>query len=216
MDSISSKMMKTNLLCNLDLYLMRCLLKKAITLISGLSLCFVIVPGAYGVDDKRLWLPAKYSRLFLELKRAAEEVEKIDRCVSVLRGTLDVDRSTKDKPIFRVLCRQPNGKTYNEMVDGTTFELLTTVESEILDQRKEELWVKCKEKFARDTRLMKNVSFDAEAHPPEPDEFNDDKAIFSFDFSAEDSFGAKLNYRAKCLFSENDYLKLKISGRRNK
>jgi len=49
----------------------------------------------------------------------------MDLCVNVLRGTLDLDQSRKNGPIYRSLCRHKNGKSYNETVNGTTFKTLT-------------------------------------------------------------------------------------------
>lgn len=214
---------------------MRCLPEKSTTLASLFFLSGLLVQNSLALDDKRLWLPTKYSTLFFDLKEAALAAEALDRCVTVQRGTIDLDRSASKKPIFRILCRQSDGMTYNEMVDGVTFETLTTKvivpveptaeelealrvaeekrKAEVQDARKKELWDACEKEFAKNTRLMKDVALDDEILPPEPEEFSEDKAIFSFPFEAKDIYGANLLYIARCTFNEGDILSLKISGR---
>lgn len=86
------------------------------------------LPGSLvALDEERLWLPVSHEKLYLHLKKAALNAEQLDRCKQVLRGTVDFEQGTEDKPIFRILCRQPNGKTYNEMVDGLSGEPMTTL-----------------------------------------------------------------------------------------
>ena len=83
-----------------------------------------------GYDESRLWLPLKYERYYLKLKKATQSAFELDRCVKVLESTIDLEKSTSYAPFFKVLCRQPNGKTYIEIVDGTTFQPLTTVKDD--------------------------------------------------------------------------------------
>ena len=101
-------------------------------------------PLVVALDEQRLWLPSNYERLYLALKKSAVMAEKLDRCDTLLRGTIDLDSSTPENPIFRILCRQPDGRTYNEMVDGNTGKTLTTelVLPELLsDEEKQQLAV---------------------------------------------------------------------------
>jgi len=74
--------------------------------------------SALSVDASRLWLPVKYQKHYMELMKAAKVAESIKRCTVVLEGTIDVGESKDGHPIFRVLCRQKSGKSYNEMIDG--------------------------------------------------------------------------------------------------
>ncbi|MFL0805293.1 MAG: hypothetical protein K6L81_16395 [Agarilytica sp.] len=189
---------------------------------------------SYSFDDKSLWLPGKYGPLFLELKKAAQSAENLERCVTILRGTIDLDDSTSGHPIYRFLCRQPNGRTYNEMVDGVTFETLTTIlevpvepteeELEALrlaeEKRKQEerdarilhLWGLCETELGIKVRLMKDIQW-ITPFPAVPDEVTEESAAFTVDFDAKNVQGAALAYRAKCRFSENDALKVRISAR---
>ena len=79
------------------------------------------------MNEDRLWLPTSHEKLYLKLKSSADTVAELERCKVILRGTLDFEQSTAEIPIFRFLCRQENGRTYNELVDGNTGRALTTV-----------------------------------------------------------------------------------------
>src|SRR5687768_15959346 len=96
--------------------------------ISRIFISSLIVGGtpAFALDSQRLWLPTRYQTLYLPLVKAAETAESLDRCVTVIEGTIDLEQSRPEHPIYRILCRQENGRTYNEMVDGLTFATLTT------------------------------------------------------------------------------------------
>lgn len=191
-------------------------------------------PSVYAVDKNRLWLPEKHSRLFLDLRDAAEAAEALDRCVEVLKGTIDMEQSVLERPVYRILCRQEDGKSYNEMVDGVSFETLTTrvvqpialspeeKESQRLaeEKRLEEekatrlsaLWQTCETQLNKKIRYMTNIRWLTRL-PPEPVE--QESLRFDIDFDAEDPYKNPLHYRASCLFSDKDELNLRISARRD-
>ncbi len=189
----------------------------------------------HAIDTSKLWLPTRHAALFLELKRAAEAAEDLDRCVKLVGGTIDLDRSKQNHPIYRILCRQENGRTYNEMVDGVSFKTLTTVyvepkqptaeelEAARLSEEKrneeerqariDQLWVLCKAKLLQKTRLMDGLTWLTE-FPPAPEVFEEDKVVFYLQFDAKSLEGLDLKYQARCHFSEEDRLRVKISGRK--
>ncbi len=194
------------------------------------------VPVCAEVDDNRLWLPGgKYATLFFDLRKAAEAAEALDRCVTVLRGTIDLDRSQAEHPVYRILCRQENGRSYNEMVDGLSFATLTTkvlipkeptadeLEAARLaeEKRKEEariariaaLWAECESALKKKTHLMLNVTWLSD-FPLAPDEYSDDAVRFSADFDASSVEGMPLKYHANCLHLADQPVKVKISGRK--
>lgn len=201
------------------------------------ALFSLISSPSIAVEDKRLWLPGKYAGLFIELKKAAEAAESLERCVSVQQGTIDEDDSKPDHPIYRILCKQENGRNYNEMVDGLTFETLTTVvevpveptpeELEAMriaeEKRKEEekrarinhLWGLCEEKIKHRVKLMSDFSWVTEM-PAEPSRYEESFVQFTVDFDAKDIQKSPLHYQAVCNFSENDALNVKIKGRKRK
>ncbi len=174
--------------------------------------------NAEGVDESRLWVPKNYERIYLDLKDAAEAAEKLDRCVKVIRGTIDLEESTREHPIFRIQCRQNNGRTYNEMVDGLTKETLTTVEVDEslveikLEEQKALFWSQCKKAFEYKTRLFQGLVLKMES--PEPEEFSLDAAKYVVEFDAEDMYGKALEYRAICTVKAEEEAKLTIRKRR--
>ncbi len=202
---------------------------------------FSIVVGAltssvYAVDDDRLWLSGSHSPLFIDLKQAALAAESLERCVSVVEGTIDLDDSMPDHPIYRILCRQKNRRTYNEMVDGISFKTLTTkIEIQVVptedelealriaeEKRKQEaktvrvesLSDICEQAIKDKSRLMKDVVW-LTPLPIQPVEMDDISAKFSVDFDAKGVHGGALKYRANCFFTDGDKLKLRVSGRKS-
>lgn len=199
-----------------------------------LLLCSVN-PTTIALDEKRLWLPTRYQTLFLKLKEAAFAAEAIDRCVTVLRGTLDVEQSTPDHPMYRILCRDPDNRSYTEMVDGLTMETLTTpkvVEVEptpeelerqrLMEearkaaeeaQRKATFWEICQGRILSRTSLMLNLTWLTEGRP-EPNPWSEEEAVFTVDFDAENMWGKPLNYRAICTIRSPEDVDLKVKKRR--
>lgn len=101
---------------------------------------FLVAPTlCVAVDPSSLWLPTKYQKNYVALLESAESAESLDRCENVLEATIDLEQSKKKHPIFRILCRQKNGRSYNEMVDGLTFETLTTPKVVVVELTPEEL-----------------------------------------------------------------------------
>jgi len=192
--------------------------------IAGLGLIGVSFFGAMSVlavDESRLWVPGKYETLFLDLKKAAEKANALEKCKTVLRGTVDLEQSKDNHPIFRILCRQSNNKTYNEMVDGVSFETLTTkVEApielsveEALVARKTMLWKTCSAAVDEKIRLMQGVTRTRDEYIA-PEHYSQDDVVYLVDFNAKDMYGADLKYRAKCVFGVDDWLTVTIFGRK--
>lgn len=190
--------------------------------------------SSFALDEKRLWLPVKYQIHYLKLKEAALQAEALERCVTVLEGTIDLEQGSGDKPIYRIQCRQANGRSYNEMVDGSTMKTLTTqtlvelvlteeeIERQRLDAekrvaeelvvRKEALWLMCQNKLQEHTRLMTNRLMLNESMP-EPEAYTEEYAVFNLDFDAEDVQGNALHYRARCVAQVGGEVSIKIGKR---
>ena len=184
---------------------------------------FVGFSSAFAVDESRLWIPTNFERQYLNLKNAAEAAESLDRCVEVVRGTIDLGRSTKELPIFRIQCRQENGRTYNEMVNGISFETLTTRvvdESQLtpeeqarrqqkLENAKKAFLNRCLAELESKTQLFINKKLLSQTH--EPITFSLEQAEFVFDFDAEDINGVALEYTSTCKVAEG--IDLKVTSR---
>lgn len=186
------------------------------------------------VDDKLLWLPAKHAKLFLDLKQAAENAETLERCVTVLNGTIDLDQSVQGRPVFRILCRQGNHKTYNEMVDGVTFETLTTKidtptippedmaeAARLAEERRkaeekaaeiETLWEHCEKAIAVEAQFFRNFAW-AQVLPPEPQVSASGSTEFLVDFDTQNASGVALHYRVYCEISPNTNALIEIRPR---
>jgi len=186
-------------------------------------------------DESRLWLPSKYHKLYLELKESAAAAEELDNCTEVLQGTIDLDQSMPEHPIFRILCRRPDGLSYNEMVDGLSKETLTTYippvvvmsEEDLERQRieeqlrleaekerlKQEFRALCRARMEEKTQLMISLNH-LTAKDVEPSQYDGDSAQFNFDFDAKDIAGKALHYRARCLIDEDRQPKLFIGARK--
>lgn len=180
-----------------------------------------IVPGvflavkAFALDDSRLWLPKSYQTFYVSLVNAALAAEETDRCVTVLEGTLDLDQSTPERPVFRILCRQESGVSYNEMVDGTDYKTLTTPASkdsywseESRRRRERErlmetYWHLCQTEIARQTRLMNELQW-LTPMPAVPSSETDGRVSYILDFDAKTPEGRPLHYRLQCAVSESE------------
>lgn len=199
----------------------------------GMSL--LITTAAQAVEDDRLWLPSNFAEQFLDLKKAAESAEALERCQTVLQGTIDLEKSDKQRPIYRILCRQKNGASYNEMVDGLSFETLTTTSEqpeqmtpeeleairleeerqlqEARENRIKSLWEVCHAAVKRKTAYMQEVKWLQEL-PPEPAEFTDTSVNFRVDIDAQSPSGDALKFVADCHFEESELKKMELSSRR--
>lgn len=193
------------------------------------------VPLSQAVDDSRLWLPANHNRLFLDLRDAAHAAERLSRCVTVLQGTIDLDESAPQKPIYRILCRQQNGQSYNELVDGISFEALTTnivitpaptaqeLEkirlAEEAKRQQEALevlnaqWLRCEAAINAKVSLMNDVQWRSEI-PAQPRALEGGAVEFLMDFDAKSIQGVGLRYHARCQFLPDNELNTKIYARK--
>ncbi len=186
--------------------------------------CFLFSFSAAAFDESRLWLPVTYQTHYLKLKEAAASAESLERCEEVVSGTLDRDRSRDSHPVFRITCRQPDGRTYNEMVDGLSFETMTTprgakyklTKEELVQQRLEEERRKqakkekmalqvCEDQLRQRIKLMENPRRLGEDNS-EPVSRTKEELVYVIDFDAETLNGEALHYRATCRFgSATDY-----------
>jgi hypothetical protein len=196
----------------------------------SLSVChmFLIMPiEAYAIDESRLWLPVSQQKYYLDLKAAAESAEELDVCVTVLRGTLDREQSSVDHPIYRILCRRDDGVSYNEMVDGVTFETLTNVKrssGELSEEELEKLLLEkllrkkkytklCEEEFKHATRTMNKLQRLTPPNP-EPDMYDGEVASYSYNFDAESMQRQPLHFSAICSVNQHGEVAVEIVRRK--
>lgn len=175
----------------------------------------------HALDEDRLWLPVRYQTLYLSLVKAASVAEELERCVSVVEGTLDLEQSKPEHPIYRIQCRQESGRTYNEMVDGLSFATLTTVEvvepelsaeeqemlrvqeelrrQEEIARQKQDAWQVCRSQLLERTKLMMDLTWQTEIEGErEPEVYSEEEIRFSVDFDARSMWEEPLHYTADC------------------
>lgn len=203
------------------------------TLVSLALLLFCNLAEA--LDVERLWLPRSDQKYYLNLVQSAAAAESLPRCQTVLEGTIDKEQSRGDHPIFRILCRQENGRSYNEMVDGLSYETLTTAavvehpmsaeELELrlrqeqalaeaaLQQRKDEAWQACAGEVQQQTTLMIDLVMLTQEQV-EPEELNEQEIVFALDFDAKNFGGEALHYRARCGVSSDGKVNVTMGKRR--
>lgn len=80
--------------------------------------------GATPVLGRELFLPKSYRTHFPKLQNAAVLASRMEGCAKFLRGELQLDLSTPDHPIFSMLCRGENDKSFAFLVDGKSLHLL--------------------------------------------------------------------------------------------
>lgn len=192
---------------------------------------FIFLSPSYviALDEERLWLPRNYEHLYLDLKELAIAVEASDRCETVLRGTLDFDASVfPDDPVFRILCRGTNGRTYNQM----TMPKKIWTESEIEENKERkakallllqnEMQAKCDIRLSKDIALFnalqrKQASFSLIkfTYSRFSDDFVvlDSQGVLQMDFDAMDMYDVKLEYRAMCYIEGGTITKMAIKKR---
>lgn len=182
----------------------------------------LISKWSYALDEKRLWLPVKYQALYLPLVEAATAAEALERCVDVVEGTIDLEQSAAGQPIFRIVCRQENGRTYSEMVDGISFATMTTpkvvapeptaeeLEQQRLqeeqrrqaevDRAKRDAWQLCRMQMLERTRMMMDLVWltDIETQR-EPDVHTENEIGFTLSFDARSMWREPLHYTAECV-----------------
>lgn len=208
----------------------RCLLVIAVC-----SISFPVFAKPY--EDFVLWLPVKYEYLYLKLKEATTAAANLERCSKVLEATVDLEKTQIDKPIFRVLCRQPNGRTYNEIVDGNTSRTLTTyvpiveelseeallaqeqerirLAEEAKRQRKIDMFNLCKLEFERVSEFMLSVEplFDSSQ---EPTSQTATQLVYHLNFNAQNPQKEPLRYHGLCVVNEQKVESFKVRSRRDK
>ena len=96
---------------------------RMIILIRHLSLLItmfmLISPIAHAVNPDRLFLPKKYIGMKGQLMYAAQVAESSEECVQVVSGSLDLNRSTQEQPVFRIDCRNKSGVVYSVSVKAS-------------------------------------------------------------------------------------------------
>lgn len=76
------------------------------------------------VELEQLHLPKSYLRYLPELLDGGELVASTERCQQFISGTLSLDKSSPDEPVFLYTCRDDSQQTYSLLVEGNSLEIL--------------------------------------------------------------------------------------------
>lgn len=95
---------------------------RSLKILFSLVLCYPA--SAVSVELEQLWVPQSYLRHLPRLYDAAQLVEESSRCHEFLEGSMALDHSSLEHPVFKFRCRDVERKTYGLMVDGPSLEKL--------------------------------------------------------------------------------------------
>lgn len=175
------------------------------------------VLGEAVLDESKLWLPKKHESHYLKLKEVATLVANTKRCNKLLEATLDLEKTTRMFVFYKVLCRDLDGRTYFETVDGKTTEILEEekpTEEEPIEEKKPPHEIKfdlCMDRLNKQTALMKDVKYLFE-QPVKFDSRNDETLHFTLPFNAKTMQGTALKYNALCSVADV-IIRFDIKGR---
>lgn len=163
-----------------------------------------------------LWLPKSYKDQLPALKKAALIAADNPRCEQVLKGSVNIDLSSHELPVFKILCRDKNRKTFSLLLDGVDFLAYDRSRSRYhqgpSERSMREYWDNCNKAVAgmyEDFRTIKILT----KSRPEPVLYKDATVGITIDFDAISLIGEPLAFRAECVFSSGTSYRLKLSGR---
>ncbi|UTA47286.1 hypothetical protein L1F30_14080 [Simiduia sp. 21SJ11W-1] len=169
------------------------------------------------LNTDRLWLPGSYAIHWSKLREIAELALASERCVEVLRGELAQTQSTQEAPVFAIMCRDANRKTYVDKFNGLKTESFAAAlipragAEEVAEQVAEvnhrevsaALYARCRELWQEQVKLMNALSWQSDIENVEPVEITDLSEgnwhyRFLRNFNAKNAAGVTLRYVAVC------------------
>jgi len=203
-----------------------------VTALSGL----LPVADVQAVPDSRLWLPVSYRAHMSDLSKAAELVEtQAESCESIISGSLHEGLSSKQRPIFKFICRNPQRRSFALLIDGISQEVVDSrnpsetksfaelrqekaarlererVEAELA--RQTHFWLLCEQALERRTTNMRNLEW-LTTEKPNPDLSLEGHVRYFISFDAKDFKGQHLRYRAECDYVSEEDFDIRIRARR--
>lgn len=203
------------------------------------ALAFSIPLAAQGFDASRLWLPKSEAKHYKTLLAAAELATADESCSTLLEGTIDLEQSSLERPLFRIQCRGPDGLSFNTMIEGQELQALpsTRPDSAVLDgapirsrkidpvaaktmqsQRIEmadvphPAWPACQSALVEQTQKMLALKW-LQKWPLQAEPPSAEQGHFTADFDAVDPYRQPLRYRALCTYGPDSAVKVEILRR---
>lgn len=206
-----------------------------VPLVAGL-LISLPASNVQAVPDSRLWLPVSYRVHMGKLRKAAKLVEdQAESCETIISGSLHVDLSSKQRPIFKFVCRNPQRRSFALLIDGISQEVVDSrnpsetksfealrqeklarleqqrVEAEL--SRRAHFWTLCEQALERRTTNMRDLQW-LTTDKPEPDVSLEGHVRYFVNFDAKDFKGKHLRYRAECDYVSEEDFNIRIRARR--
>lgn len=202
----------------------------------GIILLSLSITEALAVPESRLWLPSSFRVHMSKLKKAANMVEtEAENCAQLISGALHQDLSTKERPIFKFICRNPERRSFALLIDGSNMEVVDSkkpgssmsfaqlkqkqiqrAEQERLRleaERQQHFWALCQEELKRRTVNMRDLKW-LTLERPAPDMALAGHVRYSVNFDSKDFKGQELHYRGECDYASKEDYVVKIRPRR--
>lgn len=185
-------------------------------IISLFLLLVITSPVSWAVDDLDLWLPSSMNSLMPQLRRAALTVEETEECSKVMQGGIYEPSRKAEVPLFRMLCRDANRRSYAVLVNSQTLEItypgrkpeVKSFNAKMIGS----IWRNCQEQLQQKTKFMNKMKLLTKGMP-EPQASEDGSISMFVDFDAETMQGKPLRYRATCFAKLDKPARLTIKGR---
>lgn len=181
-----------------------------------LSVGLFLLPAPSWGAIPYLWLPASYKEKMPELKKAVEVARTNPRCSKVLKGTVNVDLSSIEAPVYKLLCRDDKRRTFALLLDGADFTTYDRTKSRFhkgpSERSMKEYWTSCNRAVTdmyEDFRTIRVLT----RKRPKPTMYKDATVGISIDFDAVSLIGERLEFRAECIFTSGTSYRLKLTGR---
>ena len=183
------------------------------------------------LNPDRLWLPKSQTQHQRLLLQAADVALAGERCTEGLRGQLDQRASQPDEPVFAIVCRDQNRRSYVEKFSGLELQRLTDDPPEPVPEPAVDLtsieqavYGRCQQLWLEKTAVLNGVQWldgwhDWRAQSAQTVDLADGRQVEQYhyqrEFDAVNQDGVALYYSALCDGHSVEALWVKILPRRS-
>ncbi len=76
------------------------------------------------------WLPVQYRSLMPLLEKAVHSAENSSGCAKAISGSVILDRTTLESPVFAIICQDGKGRSFPMTFEGANFQKIQKNESQ--------------------------------------------------------------------------------------
>lgn len=189
----------------------------------------------YGLQESRLFLPKKHADLKLKLFKAAKVAEELPNCADVVSGTLHLGMSTDALPVFKIICRNPERRTFTVLMDGVDYVYLNpppapepppeeeSEPEEVIDpalvklEQEAEYWRLCEAGVLSRSKNMLAVEWLYDGPVPPEYSVNEttgsERTSYQLPFNAKDIQGHSLRFKGVCRFESLEEYEIQLRPR---